>query len=290
MASTRDDAPRRARDARPTIRALDGRAFVHDAADVVELRERRVIGAMVGALPGFRSQDVARGLPLELGDEETALCVERGWARLTRERDGDDDARREGAMGGEATATEGGVSREDAVKRAKARAKAKRDGRGWGGGGAKRAKSATATNVSGWEKVVAGESSFVTVPLMNDGDGEEDAVWSFPSTREERERYAVFKDLHDKSFYMTSGAKFGSDFLAYPGDPILFHAHYTVRIVSWDAVIHPLVIAATTRMSNAARKNFVVAAVRATDANGENFEIRYFTCEADVDLSSNRGY
>ena len=90
---------------------------------------------MVGALPGFRSQDVARGLPLELGDEETALCVERGWARLTRERDGDDDARREGAMGGEATATEGGVSREDAVKRAKARAKAKRDGRGWGGGG-----------------------------------------------------------------------------------------------------------------------------------------------------------
>ena len=115
-------------------------------------------------------------------------------------------------------------------------------------------------------------------------------MWSFPSTREERERYAVFKDLHDKSFYMTSGAKFGSDFLAYPGDPILFHAHYTVRIVSWDAVIHPLVIAATTRMSNAARKNFVVAAVRATDANGENFEIRYFTCEADVDLSSNRGY
>ena len=288
MASTRDERDARATNATPTIRALDGRAFVHDAADVVELRERRrVIGAMVGALPGFRSQDVARGLPLELTAEETALCVERGWARLTEERDGDDA----GTTGRE-RATEGDdATRDDALKRAKARAKAKRDGRGWGGGGAKRAKSAPATNVSGWEKVVAGESSFVSVPLTNDGDGEEeDARWSFPSTREERERYAVFKDLHDKSFYMTSGAKFGSDFLAYPGDPILFHAHYTVRIVSWDAVIHPLVIAATTRMSNAARKNFVVAAVRATDANGENFEVRYFTMEADVDLSSNRGY
>jgi hypothetical protein len=132
MASTRDERDARATNATPTIRALDGRAFVHDAADVVELRERRrVIGAMVGALPGFRSQDVARGLPLELTAEETALCVERGWARLTEERDGDDA----GATGRE-RATEGDdATRDDALKRAKARAKAKRDGRGWGGGG-----------------------------------------------------------------------------------------------------------------------------------------------------------
>ena len=63
----------------------------------------------------------------------------------------------------------------------------------------------------------------MSVPLTNDGDGEEeDARWSFPSTREERERYAVFKDLHDKSFYMTSGAKFGSDFSGVSGgsDPV----------------------------------------------------------------------
>ena len=177
MASTRDDcAAARARLRRPTIRALDGRAFVHDAADVVELRERRrVIGAMVGALPGFRSQDVARGLPLELADG--------GDGAVRRARVGAVDA-----QSGTATTTRGATARwearrrrrkaarrrEDALKRAKARAKAKRDGRGWGGGGAKRAKSAPATNVSGWEKVVAGESSFVSVPLTNDGDGEEE--------------------------------------------------------------------------------------------------------------------
>jgi hypothetical protein len=39
MASTRDERDARATNATPTIRALDGRAFVHDAADVVELRE-----------------------------------------------------------------------------------------------------------------------------------------------------------------------------------------------------------------------------------------------------------
>jgi hypothetical protein len=43
-------------------------------------------------------------------------------------------------------------------------------------------------------------------------------------------------------------------------------------------------------MSHAARKNLVVAAVRAADESEQNFEVHYFTLEADVDLSSNRGY
>lgn len=38
----------------------------------------------------------------------------------------------------------------------------------------------------------------------------------------------VFKDLYDKSFYMIFGVKFGSDFLAYLGDLILFYVYYIV--------------------------------------------------------------
>ena len=38
----------------------------------------------------------------------------------------------------------------------------------------------------------------------------------------------VFGDLWQKGFYLTDGAKFGGDFLAYPGDPIQFHAKYVV--------------------------------------------------------------
>ena len=288
------DDESRARASLPVVRVVDGRALVYDADDAVTLRvERRVVGAMVGALPGYRSQDVAKGLPLELCAEEAALCAERGWARLTGERDGSMEA-----FVAHRTSVDGDVSvvsTSNAVREeARARAKAKRQSRGWGGsggGGHKKAKMKPgAANVVGWQKTMSG-TSYVSLPLQNRSDGDAArAGWTFPSTRAEKERYAVFKDLHDKAFYLTSGTKFGSDFLAYPGDPILFHAHYTVRIVSWDRVMHPLMISASTRMSHAARKNFVVAAVRAADESEQNFEVHYFTLEADVDLSSNRGY
>ena len=293
MADARDDDARASADASlPVVRILDGRALVYDADDAVTLRvERRLVGAMVGALPGYRSQDVAKGLPLELCAEEAALCAERGWARLTGERDGSTEA-----FEAHRTRVDGDVrivsTSNAAQEQAKAKAKAKRQSRGWGGGGGnKKAKAKpAAANVVGWQKAMSG-TSYVSLPLQSCGDGDAARTgWTFPSTRAEKERYAVFKDLHDKAFYLTSGTKFGSDFLAYPGDPILFHAHYTVRIVSWDRVMHPLMISASTRMSNAARKNFVVAAVRAADESDQNFEVHYFTLEADVDLSSNRGY
>ena len=295
MTNARDggDDESRARASLPVVRVVDGRALVYDADDAVTLRvERRVVGAMVGALPGYRSQDAAKGLPLELCAEEAALCAELGWARLTGERDGSMEA-----FVAHRTSVDGDVSvvsTSNAVREeAKARAKAKRQSRGWGGGGGgnKKAKAKPGgANVVGWQKAMSG-TSYVSLPLQNRSDGDAArAGWTFPSTRAEKERYAVFKDLHDKAFYLTSGTKFGSDFLAYPGDPILFHAHYTVRIVSWDRVMHPLMISASTRMSHAARKNFVVAAVRAADESEQNFEVHYFTLEADVDLSSNRGY
>ena len=56
-----------------------------------------------------------------------------------------------------------------------------------------------------------------------------------------------------RSYTMTSGAKFGGDFLAYPGDPLLYHAQFTVRCVRSDAAQHPLALAAAARMAHAAR-------------------------------------
>ena len=38
----------------------------------------------------------------------------------------------------------------------------------------------------------------------------------------------VFADLWHQGFFVTDGTKFGGDFLAYPGDPIQFHAKYVV--------------------------------------------------------------
>lgn len=281
----------------PLVRVTNGKCLVDDANDVAMLRAKhRIVGTMIGALPGFRSQDVARGLPLELTPEECALCAERGWVRVVDARDADAGRWKDLRRGIDAERRASGTSAggvQDTSGGKKRPAARRSDHRGWGGGGggaAKKAK-ANAANVTGWRKAVSGASSFVHVPLHNAQDGDVETTFAYPTTNAERERFAVFKDLHDREFYATSGAKFGSDYLAYPGDPYLFHAHYTVRIVPWDVVIHPLVISATTRMSNTARKNFVFACVRKADERDDDaYEVRYFTLEADVDLSSNRGY
>ena len=53
------------------------------AADYFRLRTaHRIIGAMVGGLPGFRQQDAVHGLPLQLSPEEVTLAVDEGWVEL----------------------------------------------------------------------------------------------------------------------------------------------------------------------------------------------------------------
>ncbi|KXZ45911.1 hypothetical protein GPECTOR_49g495 [Gonium pectorale] len=83
--------------------------------------------------------------------------------------------------------------------------------------------------------------------------------WSYPATDYERLRFAVFADLHRQGFMMTGGIKFGSDMLAYPGDPSLYHAQFTVRPVPPGAALNPMVLKAVARGSHAARKHLLLA-------------------------------
>lgn len=45
--------------------------------------------------------------------------------------------------------------------------------------------------------------------------------YKYPSTTDEKLKYAVFKDLWEKNFYITNGSKFGGDFLVYAGKFVL---------------------------------------------------------------------
>lgn len=47
----------------------------------------RLVGAMVGGLPGFRQQDAMHGLPLQLSPEEVTLAVDSGWVELYHDPD-----------------------------------------------------------------------------------------------------------------------------------------------------------------------------------------------------------
>ena len=60
-------------------------------------------------------------------------------------------------------------------------------------------------------------------------------------------------------YCITGGSKFGALWLLYPGDPSLYHAQFTVRLVSADAPLDIVLLAAAQRSSHAARKHMVIA-------------------------------
>ncbi len=144
------------------------------------------------------------------------------------------------------------------------------------------------------------------------GTAVQPAVWDYPRTEAETVRYRVFADLHARGYTMTSGAKFGGDYLAYPGDPLLYHAQYTVRCLRGSTAVHPLALSAAARMAHAARceakgcaslssarvltranahRKHVVLASVLPPAEGEPAgatRVEYLTLSPDIQQSTNR--
>jgi tRNA-intron lyase len=96
-----------------------------------------------------------------------------------------------------------------------------------------------------------------------------DVHWTFPSTKEQRDRYLIFKDLHSRGFRITGGSKFGSDYLLYPGDPTLYHAQFCVRLVQFKESILPALMASACRGSFQARKHLLYASAVMKNEQGE---------------------
>lgn len=91
----------------------------------------------------------------------------------------------------------------------------------------------------------------------------------------------LFRDLYDRGFYITSGLKYGSDFLVYLGDPVGYHAQYAVRLVASDVdgnvdlTIEDFnEINALYRLCHTANKVSLLATI--TSNNGE-MQIEYWT-------------
>ena len=64
------------------------------------------------------------------------------------------------------------------------------------------------------------------------GEAMQAGVWTYPRTLEQRARCAVFEDLHEQGYFLSTGLRFGGDFVVYPGDPLRYHSHYTATILA----------------------------------------------------------
>lgn len=300
----------------------NGQALLWHANEYKIVRQNyRIVGSLLGSLPGYRQQDSTRGLPVLLSKEEVYVLRKNEWARLRfktkkrkRNSSENEEAEERELLQPKTTTTTNQLRAMKASKKSQ-----------WGGAAKKKQKvvpkkkkeeeetkkksNNNRDRIVDWEQVL-GRSSSVVLPLitseMDDAPPEEEEeeayekrVWRKMS-KIDRYKCAVFKDLHEKGFTMTSAAKFGGDYLAYPGDPMLFHAYFTVRVLERGEKMTPLSCSSVTRMAHAARKNVVFAfcGEEKDEKGGDNknnnndgvLRIQYFTCVPDIELSSNRGF
>nr|CAG4648325.1 EOG090X0G6M [Moina brachiata] len=77
----------------------------------------------------------------------------------------------------------------------------------------------------------------------------------------QRMKCLVFMDLWEKGYYMTSGQKFGGDFLVYPGDPIRFHSHYIAICVDSEKKLSPYYVVSRGRLGTNVKKTVLLCSV-----------------------------
>ncbi|KAJ1680243.1 tRNA-splicing endonuclease subunit [Spiromyces aspiralis] len=79
-------------------------------------------------------------------------------------------------------------------------------------------------------------------------------VWDWPRTPRDEIKLKLYRDLRAKGYFLTSGLKFGGDYLAYPGDSMRYHSHYIVTLVDWDTGIDPFTLVALGRIGTSVKK------------------------------------
>ncbi|GAA5848584.1 hypothetical protein JCM8547_004561 [Rhodosporidiobolus lusitaniae] len=88
----------------------------------------------------------------------------------------------------------------------------------------------------------------------------EAGVWTYPLNTLQEARCRVVEDLWRRGYYMGGGLRFGADFLVYPGDPLRYHSHFNLTVLSTpETTIMPLDLVAYGRLATAVKKAHLLA-------------------------------
>ncbi|KAJ2156690.1 tRNA-splicing endonuclease subunit [Coemansia sp. RSA 552] len=55
--------------------------------------------------------------------------------------------------------------------------------------------------------------------------------FQWPQTDHDQLRFRLYRDFHNRGYYLTRGIKFGGDYLLYPGDPLRYHSSHVVSLL-----------------------------------------------------------
>nr|XP_020654525.1 tRNA-splicing endonuclease subunit Sen34 [Pogona vitticeps]XP_020654526.1 tRNA-splicing endonuclease subunit Sen34 [Pogona vitticeps] len=266
------------------IHILEGKALVWNYAEARRIREEHhIVGMLVGALARKPRQNVRLGLPLQLLPEEARLLVEKGFATLRKnpvsEPCGDDAGQDISALQDVAAyqkeqeesyqeqlrlAAEQRKTMLDAFAERIAQGRAKKRHEK---GGDENPPAKLADLEPSF--VLPQESMMVQLPTERVHPGREEEVdwrvpsedWPYAGQPDHEMRYCIFRNLWEQGFYITSGSKFGGDFLVYPGDPMRFHAHYIALCVSKDTPLALSDIISMGRLGTNVKKTVLLCSV-----------------------------
>lgn len=254
----------------PTIYVSCGSFLIYDEAEVTKLRERRLIGQHIGCPTRNPHQVVASGLPCIYSNYAAKLILDNGWARfvalelhkVTQLEQNKLHCEKKLRLLQEVASREFIQQREDQLKRRNISISSERIGKF----------DPNKMRILITDKPSRDTSSLKEVTLNNE------EVSGY--LRVDSKRMAVFEDLYRLGYYITAGTKFGSDFLAYGGDPVDYHAQYCVRLApNLDghvdlSKLNYNEINAFHRLCHTANKQFVLSTV--IDEAGEQL-VKYWT-------------
>jgi len=195
--------------------------------------EWRIYGAAVGMLPSCPTQSAAFSLPVALLPEEAALLLEFGAAQLI-------DGATPFAAIKAATAASPPAEMQAQV-------------------GDQQGQAPATVRIPTASLDDPAFTAAAATPLRPGALG-------YPQTDDDHLRLFVFRNLWQRGHYITAGLKFGGDYLVYPGDPELYHAHFVALVQRPNQGITPLQLVALGRLATAVKKTFLVCS---RDAQGQ---------------------
>ncbi|XP_064597229.1 tRNA-splicing endonuclease subunit Sen34-like [Liolophura sinensis] len=258
-----------------------GNIFVWNPNDVCTLRERhRIVGTLVGCLPRLPRQNAHLGIPLQLMKEEASLLLETGVCRLIddtkplmspkpaqvscfqelrRNQHQEQiemyrEERREEMRRHLPKILEG--------RKAKKR-KLKESQKSYEESGSTAEEEEEVSFDVESVNIPAISTDHTMVQLFTENPWREKRTevaveWNFPLSEQEVMRCQVFRDLWERGYFLTSGCKFGGDFLVYPGDPSRYHAFFIAICIPHHKKMAAMDVVAMGRLGSNVKKTVLI--------------------------------
>ncbi|KAK2582749.1 hypothetical protein KPH14_005016 [Odynerus spinipes] len=269
---------------------LKNNVFIWNANDWLTLRrDHRIIGELVGCLPKHPRQEVLSGLPLLLLPEEVSLLLEKGIARVVKYPYLQQPPSKSLKETFEKYRNTLFIEQEKCLRKEKEKQVTTMMDKIVEG--KRRKMLGLETSKKKMRKPLDKEAEEAlknievnTTDLFNEQmsklpkleksdalvqthtaypwsrkDDFEIINWKYPNTQQEQFRYKTFRNLWERGYYITSGEKFGGDFLAYPGDPIMFHSQFIVQCKNKKEEIPITELIGCCRVGSHVRKTLVFA-------------------------------